>query len=152
MNRNVVVALLIAVMLVLGGVLGANMVTPTQAAVVTPIANAPSDSGTSSTVIFFNKSMTADETVCIETGRYGVAGMHVNLDMGTVNTTTVTLQYSNWLDTSLDDYVNGAVLANAVAVDTNTYVEAAIGARYTCVKVDVINANAQTVKIYGNLR
>lgn len=70
------------------------------------------------------------------------------LDMGTTNTTTFNLQFSN----DGANWVDGATVGSALAIDTNSLQQYAIFGRYARVYADVENTNPLTVTVIGVAR
>lgn len=147
MNKRFVVlcaGLLMFVMLTSLYVLPALPVDAAPAAAITPVSFS-GQSSQSSKVTFFNGNITADTRTCVDLSNYSKIDLQWVIDQGTVNTTTVKLQWSN-------DNVNfedSATVASANAADTHSGQQYVLAGQYNCVYADVTNSNALGLKILG---
>lgn len=88
--------------------------------------------------------LTADTTVCVDIGAASVIDAQYQIDQGTVNTVTLTSQWS----------INGSLVTDGVdfvatnAADASDMVQVQAFGRYICPKADVTNSNALTVTLY----
>jgi len=143
----------IAVML--GGLLFAAIaLLPTYAPVnaspnlaPTPVANLPGDSGAS--VVNFQPAtaLTSDTNTrsSLDLKDFEYVDLSYTIDHGTVNTTTLTVQYSN--DGS--NWVNGVALVSNSAADGSDITRIPMFGRYMRVNQDVTNSNAITITLIG---
>lgn len=119
-------------------------VTAAPAAAITPVSFS-GQSSQSAKVTFFNGNITADTRTCVDLSNYSKIDLQWVIDQGTVNTTTVKLQWSN-------DNVNfedSATVASANAADTHSGQQYVLAGQYNCVYADVTNSNALGLKILG---
>lgn len=115
------------------------------AAVLTPVSNDNASLGARVATWANVEVFTADDTSCFELGNYDVIDLQYVIDQGTVNTTTITQQYSNDNVTMVD----GAAVVTANAADANGMAQYALFGRYGCMKIDVANANPITITLIG---
>lgn len=147
MNKRFVVlcaGLLMFVMLTSLYVLPASPVDAAPVAAITPVTYS-GQSSQSSKVTFFNGNIAADTRACVDLSNYSKIDLQWVIDQGTVNTTTVKLQWSN-------DNVNfedSATVASANAADTHSGQQYVLAGQYNCVYADVTNSNALGLKILG---
>jgi hypothetical protein len=141
----------LAVVLVLALVSGSLLspmpsVQGAPAAVVTPITQYMRQPAPK--VINFWASPTAlteDTRVCVNIDGYNTLDLHWVIDQGTVNTTTVTMQFSN----ITGDYVSGLVVESANAADTADMNQYNLFGRNVCLLADVVNSNPWTITAVG---
>lgn len=77
----------------------------------------------------------------VQVGKYKTLDVQVVIDVGTVNTTTLTLQYSN----DGVNFVDGPVIGSAIVADTNTLAQVAAFGDVMRVKYDAATTSAITV-------
>lgn len=96
---------------------------------------------------FGTQRMTADGTVgsVLTLGNAQRVDLQHVVDMRTVNTTTLKLQFSN----DGTNWVDGATFGTAVAADANAMQQYAVFGRYARVYADVINSNPLTITVIG---
>ena len=75
-------------------------------------------------------------------GEYINADIEFVVDQGTTNTTTVSLLHTN--DATDGNYTTGQVVVSANAADADDLNRFDLYGAYTCVQVDVANANTIT--------
>ena len=153
MNKNKLVNIaflgILTVIMALMGYLGLNgqQVEAAPALYVTPIANM--NQSADSAYIPFRSVLqyTADgDTAMMSVGAYEWCDVQYIVDTTTLNTTTVTSQFSMNNDTN---YVTGPVLANAIVADGTNIVRIPVGARYMSFDVNLSNSNPITFTILG---
>ena len=152
MKNNTFLALL-AIVLVVSVLFGALTVMPSSAApslaAPTPVAGinrAANKFWLQSR--FVSGAQTADSRVCVESAGYDLMDLQYVLDQGTVNTTTIKIQYTNDQVT----FIDGASIVTANAADTSGLLQYPLFGRYTCVNTDVVNANPLTTTVIGILK
>lgn len=140
----------VAVMAMLIGVFSLSLLfgSPTQAAppaAPTPVADYLVPGVQPVSIVFqAATALTADtNTTGIEVMRLGAVDMQYIIDHGTMNTTTLKIQYSN--DNS--NWVDGLTLISASDADGTTITRVPVFGRYMRVNQDVINANAITITL-----
>lgn len=131
---------LIASLYILPAGQGANVAL----AAATPVSYGAT-TGTNSKVTFFNGNVTADTRVCFDLSNYNKVDLQWIIDQGTVNTTTIKLQWSN----NNVNFEDTATVANANVADANGGQQYNLFGQYNCVNADVTNSNALGLKIYG---
>lgn len=102
-------------------------------------------SGANSKVTFFNGNVTADTRICFDLSGYNKIDLQYLLDQGTVNTTTVKLQWSN--DNA--NFLDTATVASANVADTSNGQQYLLFGQYNCIFVDVANTNPLGTKVFG---
>lgn len=126
-----------------------DVATPVQAAPeAAPTPVSVTHSGKSAQVLLFleDEIFTADGAgVDVEIPDHEKVDLQVVLDMGTVNTTTLKLQFSN----DRVNWTDGATVGNALVEDTNTLAQHALFGRYARIYADLTNANPVTVRVIG---
>lgn len=90
-------------------------------------------------------ALTADTRSCAQIDGYNTLDLHWIIDQGTVNTTTLTLQFSN----ITDSFVNGVAVATANALDSTDFQQFQVYGRQVCLHANVVNANAWTITAVG---
>lgn len=147
MKSNVIgwVAAVVLVMAVLFGlslntapaVLGAPAAAPTPVSVTRPAGE-----GFITFTPFNAAVLTADTTAsCADIGKYSVADVLYSIDQGTVNTTTLTTQWS----------IDGTTLATGInvvatnAADATDMTQVQVFGRYLCLLANVTNSNPITI-------
>lgn len=113
-------------------------------AAATPVSYGASV-GTNSKVTFFNGNVTADTRVCFDLSNFNKVDLQWIIDQGTVNTTTVKLQWSN----NNANFEDTATVANANAADATGGQQYHLFGQHNCVFADVANSNALGLKVYG---
>ncbi len=101
--------------------------------------------GTNSKVTFFNGNVTADTRVCFDLSNYNKVDLQWIIDQGTVNTTTIKLQWSN----NNANFEDTATVANANAADASGGQQYHLFGQHNCVNADVTNSTPLGLKIYG---
>lgn len=90
-------------------------------------------------------SLTADTRSCVNIDGYNTLDLHWIIDQGTVNTTTLTLQFSN----ITDSFVNGVAVATANAADSTDFQQFQVFGRNVCLHANLTNANAWSIRAVG---
>jgi len=125
---------------------GTNRANAAPQAIVTPVASVNLQSGTARVYEFFDAEvLTADKRTCFEASAYEIVDFQHVIDVGTVNTTTLTIQHTNDLIT----FDNGPVPASAVVADEDALVQHAVFGRYTCVNADLTITSPITITAIG---
>lgn len=94
-------------------------------------------------------AITSDRrSTCVESAGFSIADIQYNIDQGTTNTTTLTLQFTNDKVT----YSNGVNVVASNAADASDLQPFALYGRYVCLYADVTNSNAVTVTAIGVLK
>lgn len=119
-----------------------------MAAVPTPIAISRTVDRPQLATFFNSASITADTRVCVDSTYWDRMDLQYNIDQGTINTTTLTLQFSNDRVT----YNSGINAVAANAADANSMVIVNLFAVQTCVLADVSNTNALTLTVKGLMK
>lgn len=151
---SIILALAVVVALVAGlfGVIGAaprESVAAEVLAVPTPVTNNAGPKISKSETFWAAHRLTADAgSTVIDVGNYALADIEWIIDVGTVNTTTFTLQFSN----DGTHWVNGVAVASAVAADVTNLAQFYTFGRYARVYADVINSNPVTATVLAVLK
>lgn len=122
----------------------ATKVSAVPAAAPTPVTYS-GQAGNNQKVAFFNGNITADTRACFDLSNFKAVDLQYILDQGTVNTTTVKLQWSN-------DNVNfedTATVVSANAADAHGGNQFLLFGQYNCIYADVANTNTLGVKVFG---
>lgn len=90
-------------------------------------------------------ALTEDTRSCVNIDGYNTLDLHWIIDQGTVNTTTLTLQFSN----ITDSYVNGVAVATANTADSTDFQQFQVFGRNVCLHANLANANAWTLTAVG---
>lgn len=91
-------------------------------------------------------ALTADtRSACVNVDGYNTIDLHWIIDQGTVNTTTLKLQFSN----ITDSYIDGVAVATANALDSSNMNQFNVFGRNVCLYADVVNSNAWTITAVG---
>jgi hypothetical protein len=94
-------------------------------------------------------ALTADErSGCVDVSKFGRADVQYLVDVGTVNTTTVTLQFTNDKVT----FVNGLAVASAIVADGSDMQQYAVFGKFMCFDMNVANTNPITFSISAALK
>ncbi|MCL4863382.1 MAG: hypothetical protein KJZ93_28520 [Caldilineaceae bacterium] len=150
-NKRAFLPLMIVV-LVLAALLGPMVLAPVPdvqaapAAAPTPITQYPRNPAPR-VANFWQAptALTADARTCVNVDGFNVLDLHYIIDQGTVNTTTVTLQFSN-IDGA---YVSGPAVVSANTADTADMKQFQVYGRWACLHVDVSNSNPWTITAVG---
>ena len=147
----VVGALVVALALVLVTVATLDMgPQPVQAAVITPVSITQPAGERWASVQPWGVAVLASDTrsSCYETAGSTVADVQYLIGQGAVNTTTITLQYTNDQVT----FVDGGTVVSARAADGSGMVQLATFGRYSCFYTDLANTNDVTVTVNAVFR
>lgn len=141
MGAVVVVALLV---MALVGSLG-QMPREVQAAAITPVSITHPASPEWIAVEPWSIDVLAADTrsTCYETAKYTVADVQYLIDQEAVNTTTLTIQYTNDQVT----FVDGGTVVSANAADASGMVQLGTFGRYSCFYANVTNTEDLTVTV-----
>jgi hypothetical protein len=141
MGAVVVGALLV---MALVGSLG-QMPREVQAAAITPVSITHPASPEWIAVEPWGIDVLAADTrsTCYETAKFSVADVQYLIDHGTVNTTTITIQYTNDQVT----FVDGGTVVSASGADGSGMVQLGTFGRYSCFYANVTNTNDVTLTV-----
>lgn len=87
-------------------------------------------------------------TTSIDVMKYNSLDVSHTIDQGTVNTTTLTIQYSN----DGTNWVNGVALATSNAADATDITRVPVFGRYMRINQDVTNSNSITITLLAVAR
>ena len=147
-------AIVLVVALIVGGIpLWASPAAIPAAgplAIPTPlaVANFPATSArlAKTATLWNGTALTASgASPAIDIAGYGLADVQVVIDVGTVNTTTVKLQFSN----NNSNWVDGVAIASAITADTNTLAQYVLFGRYVRAYATLTNSNPITMTVIG---
>ena len=118
------------------------------AAAITPVSFS-GQSGDNAKITFFNGNIAADTRVCHDLSNYNKLDLQYVIDQGTVNTTTLSLQWSNDHNPSTNsgNYLAQATIVSANAADASGGNQFLTAGQYICVLADVANSNALGLKV-----
>lgn len=118
------------------------------AAAITPVSFS-GQSGDNAKITFFNGNIAADTRICHDLSNYNKLDLQYVIDQGTVNTTTLSLQWSNDHNpsTSTGNYLAQATIVSANAADASGGNQFLTAGQYICVLADVANSNALGLKV-----
>jgi hypothetical protein len=149
MRKNIAILLTIVAILVvalLAPLQYGAPATAAPAAAPTPVAGVLDRTSTDPGYIIFTDpiSITADTRYCPgNTSRYDTMDLEYAINQGTVNTTTITLQYTN----RQQRYADGPDVVTANAADTAGMQQFPTFGRFTCILVDVANSNSISITL-----
>lgn len=117
-------------------------------AAITPVSFS-GQSGDNAKLTFFNGNIAADSRVCHDLSNYNKLDLQYVIDQGTVNTTTLSLQWSNDHNPSTNsgNYLAQATIVSANAADASGGNQFLTAGQYICVLADVANSNALGLKV-----
>lgn len=96
--------------------------------------------------LWSGKALTASgASSAVDIAGFGLGDVQVVIDVGTVNTSTVKLQFSN--DNS--NWVDGVAVASAITADTNTLAQYVLFGRYVRAYATLTNSNPITMTVIG---
>lgn len=141
---------LIAVFIAATLLLNYQFSVPVEAApalIPTPVASINIASDLPKTLRFVEgTAITADTRYCLPAAQGDFIDLQYLIDQGaSVNTTTLTLQYSN-IDST---YETGPAIVSANVADANGLAQYALFGSQACVYADVANSNAVTLTVVG---
>lgn len=148
MIKRFSVLTLAALMLALfmASLFNARPMGPVQAAVITPVAQTARGTEPARVLNYFKAAtITADTRACFDLAQFEIADVQYNIDQGTTNTVTLSLQNSNDLTTF--NAANAIVTANAA--DANGIGQYPLFGKYNCVLADVTNSSALSLTVIG---
>jgi len=143
-RRVVVVSVAAAALLLIAGalLLGSPEYSEAAAVAPTPLAETAGGPGYQNVVFWSADALTADgASNALQLPGYEVLDLQYVIDQGTVNTTTIKLQFSND-NTNWSDGIN-VVASNAA--DANAMAQFNNFGRYVRLYADVTNSNAVTI-------
>lgn len=141
-------ALLIILPVVFSTLPGAPVAAAPMAA-PTPVSVSSGAGATDFSTFYSVEAVTADErSGCVDVSKFKQADIQYLVDVGTVNTTTVTLNFTNDKVTFND----GLAVASAIVADGSALQQYAVFGRYMCVYVNVANSNPITWTITAVLK
>ena len=146
-------AALIVVAMLVALVVAVPMVRPAAAdvlAIPTPVFTAPTSGILARTATFFDSQalIASGGSEVVNVGNFNRVDLQWVIDVGTVNTTTYKLQFSN----DAVNWVDGVAVASAVAADANNLAQFYVFGRYARVYATVTNTNPITTTVIGVLK
>ena len=145
-SKWVIGAMVVALVLVMAlvGSLG-SMPREVQAAAITPVSITHPASGSWIAVEPWGIDVLAasERSACYETAGFTVADVQYLIDHGTVNTATITIQYTNDQVT----FIDGGTVVAASGADGSGMVQLGTFGRYSCFYASLTNTNALTVTV-----
>lgn len=138
----------VLVLLVLALSLPSLVSRPASAApfmIPTPVASVNLSGPGRIVQIFPTEAITQDTTHCVPSASFNTIDTQYVVDVGTVNTTTLTLRYSNNATT----FETGPNIASALVADGNGLAQYASFGAYACILANVVNTNTITVTVVG---
>ena len=121
------------------------------AAAVTPVSFS-GQAGNNEKVTFFEGRITADTRTCFDLSNYNKIDLQWVIDQGTVNTTTLKLQWSNDASPTVNpagNFEDTVTFVSANTSDTHSGQQYILAGQFTCVFADVANSNSLGLKIKG---
>ena len=151
-SKSILIPIVVAFSLLLSVLIGISIPTAEGApsAIGTPIVQYPMQPAAKH-VDFWEEAtaLTADtRSSCVGVAGYSTIDLHYNIDQGTVNTTTLTLEFSV-IDARYPDGVNVVATNAADAEDIKQY---NVFGEEMCLYADLTNSNAWTVTAQGVLK
>ena len=151
--RMVGLAALIVVALVVALVVAVPMARPATAdvlAIPTPVFTSPTSGILARTATFFDGQalIASGGGEAVNVGNFNRVDLQWVIDVGTVNTTTYKLQFSN----DAVNWVDGVAVASAVVADVNNLAQFYVFGRYARVYATVANTNPITTTVVGVLK
>ena len=143
----------LAALLVVALVVALPVARPATAdvlAIPTPVFTAPNSTATARTGTFWeDDALTASGgSAVVDVGNYSRADIMWSIDVGTVNTTTYKLQFSN----DARHWTDGVPVASGVAADVTNLAQFYVFGRYARVYATVTNANPITTTVIAVLK
>ena len=141
----VALALMIALSALMSGT-AAVQAEPLAAPTPISVDRAPS---TALVALVYDGSITADTRLgCVQSANYNKADVMYTIDQGTVNTTTLKLQFTNDTPGATGAaYVDGLSIVASNAADATDLQQFQLFGAWTCVYADVTNTNPLGVKV-----
>lgn len=147
--RTFLPGLLIALLLFVGLLTGPILDTAQGApvAVPTPITQYNWNPQPKTLEFFAGETSLTEDTrsTCHNIAGYSTLDLHYVIDQGTVNTTTVTLEFSN----IADNYPDGVAVVTANAADSADIKQFNLFGSQVCLYADVTNSNAWEITAVG---
>ncbi len=146
MNSNrkiilVVMAVLGLFALALVALSGGGKATAAPAAAPTPVSVSAGSSTPDLFTAYTAKAIAADErSGCVDVSKFQRADVQYLEDVGTVNTTTVTMQFTNDQVT----FVDGLAVASAIVADGSAMQQYQVFGKYMCFYVNVTDTSPIT--------
>lgn len=147
---------LMAIALLVGSYLpGYTPVSGAPAAVPTPITQAPFNPSPRIAEFFApGGTITADTRACANSAGYSTLDLHYIIDQTTVNTVTLTIEYSlirsGYTDALL--YPDGVAIVAANAADAADMKQFHVFGDRTCINADVTNSNSLGIAGVGEFK
>ena len=142
----------VALLMLLAVALGTTPGEPVAAAPMaapTPVSVSSGSGETDFATFASIEAITADKrSGCVDVARFKQADVQYLVDVGTVNTTTVTMQFTNDKVT----FIDGLAVASAITADGSSMQQFPVFGRYMCMYVNVTNTNAITWTISAVLK
>ena len=151
--RTAGLAALLVVALILALVVAVPMARPVTAdvlAIPTPVFTSPLAGATARTATFWDTDVliATGGSAVVDVGNFNRADIMWSIDVGTVNTTTYKLQFSN----DATHWTDGVAVASAVVADVTNLAQFYVFGRYARVYATVSNTNPLTTTVIAVLK
>lgn len=148
------VATLAIILLIVSSLSGGSpSVFGAPAAVPTPITQYPFNPRPALVEFWApGSTITADGHRCVDSAGYSTVDLHYIFDQTTVNTTTLTIEYSNMTTGGYTDallYPDGIAIVSANAADAADMKQFPVFGAKTCVDANVTNSNSLGLGVVG---
>lgn len=145
---SVALALVLLLFVAFGAMPGAPVAAAPMAA-PTPVSVSAGSAAPDFSTFYSVEAISADErSGCVDVSKFQRADVQYLVDVGTVNTTTVTINFTNDKVT----YNDGLAVASAIVADGSALQQYAVFGRYMCMYVNVANSNPITWTITAVLK
>jgi len=148
MRKHIAITVIVGALLLtalFGAMVGGGGVNPALAAAPTPVSiTQPVGLDPQLYTLFSGVVTTSTQGTCRELGRWAVADIQTVIDVGSLQTVTLKMQYSN----DGTNLVDGATIV-AASADTNTLTQLPLFARYACAYATLGSTNTVTVTVTG---
>jgi len=146
-------ALLVVVLLLVALVVALPVARPATAdvlAIPTPVFTSPVAGATARTATFWDTDalIASGGSAVVDVGNYSRADIMWSIDVGTVNTTTYKLQFSN----DATHWTDGVAVASAITADVTNLAQFYVFGRYARVYATVSNTNPITSTVIAVLK
>ena len=131
------------------GTLAGGPVAAAPAAAPTPVSVSAGSNTPDLFTAYTEEAIAADErSGCVDVSKFQRADVQYLVDVGTVNTTTVTMQFTNDKVT----YIDGLAVASAIVADGSAMQQYALFGKFMCFYVNVDNTSPITWSISAALK
>lgn len=149
LSMTVTLLLLIALF---GGAMLAPMPSAdaAPAAAITPVSFS-GQGGDNEKVVFFNGNIAGDSRTCVDLSNYNKIDIQYVTDQGTVNTTTLTLEWSNDYNQAANtgNFETQGTVVSANAADAHGGNQFLIAGQWSCLFANTTNTNTLGLKVLG---